>query len=393
MRYRESCRAEQNGVRANSKFRPLPYTWFENNIDGCRIPFSRMVKCCKCNANGTCRNCACVKSGSTCTVCAPGEKDRCRNSQSRTGSDCSAVATHKSQPQSPSTAIHANELARGVIEAALKAVYRKTPTNGRRSEESSSSPNNDDDQWDGQSDFCVSPLCYRAPLPSTSPLCFRAPLTSTSASLAESTEGKPLEFSSDTAVPSSSDMEGESRQLEATHGASVGIDNGEFERDENTHSSGKGLSGINAASHDPEDNVISTQLLFSNSTSPSTSFLSDTNLHHEQPSTAPNSAATVPNASATEEYDPSALLFPDATSPREPICEAYDEVCHWKKSFFKIPNGSVGKSFVNEIARNIQEYVDSSGESKTALFNVFVLPALFLQKTSSSSRAKQTLNS
>ena len=58
---------------------------FERNIDGCRIPFRRMVKCCKCNANGTCRNCACVKSGSTCTVCAPGEKDRCRNSQSRTG--------------------------------------------------------------------------------------------------------------------------------------------------------------------------------------------------------------------------------------------------------------------------------------------------------------------
>ena len=62
------------------------------------------------------------------------------------------------------------------------------------------------------------------------------------------------------------------------------------------------------------DNVISTQLLFSNSTSPSTSFLSETNLHDEQLSTAPNSAATVPNASATEEYDPSALLFPDATS-------------------------------------------------------------------------------
>ena len=46
---------------------------------------------------------------------------------------------------------------------------------------------------------------------------------------------------------------------------------------------------------------------------------------------------------------------------------------------------------MNEIARNIQEYVDSSGESKTALFNVFVLPALFLQKTSSSSRAKQNV--
>ena len=40
---------------------------------------SRMVRCCKCNASGTCMNCTCAKSGSTCTDCAPGGKDRCRN--------------------------------------------------------------------------------------------------------------------------------------------------------------------------------------------------------------------------------------------------------------------------------------------------------------------------
>ena len=29
----------------------------------------------------------------------------------------------------------------------------------------------------------------------------------------------------------------------------------------------------------------------------------------------------------------------------------YDEVMHWKKSYFKIPLGNVGKSFVAEMAR------------------------------------------
>ena len=37
-----------------------------------------MVKCCKCNALGSC--CACVKRNTPCNNCAPGAKHRCRNS-------------------------------------------------------------------------------------------------------------------------------------------------------------------------------------------------------------------------------------------------------------------------------------------------------------------------
>ena len=53
--------------------------------------------------------------------------------------------------------------------------------------------------------------------------------------------------------------------------------------------------------------------------------------------------------------------------------------------------GSSGKAFVDELAKNIQEYVDSAGESQTALYKAFVMPVLLLQRTSTSSRAKQNI--
>ena len=112
---------------------------------------SRMVRCCKFIASGTCMNCTCAKSGSTCTDCAPGGKDRCRNVRLRTRNDDSAVLSNQSQLESPPTAVPASELARGQIEAALKAAGRKPSVNNRRSEESSTSPTNDHDQADGPS--------------------------------------------------------------------------------------------------------------------------------------------------------------------------------------------------------------------------------------------------
>ena len=74
------------------------------------VPSSAMPgKCCKCNATGTCQNCACAKSGTGCTSCIPGLKNRCKNGGTRapfqeqassTGlsANCGAIRYPASQP-------------------------------------------------------------------------------------------------------------------------------------------------------------------------------------------------------------------------------------------------------------------------------------------------------
>ena len=62
------------------------------------------------------------------------------------------------------------------------------------------------------------------------------------------------------------------------------------------------------------------------------------------------------------------------------VVAIYDEIVHWKKSFFSIPNNAVGKAFVNELSSTLQNYVDSKGSDGKALYTFAVLPALLLQK-------------
>ena len=41
------------------------------------LPLS--VQCCRCNGNGSCQNCLCLKANRLCTSCTPGNKPKCRN--------------------------------------------------------------------------------------------------------------------------------------------------------------------------------------------------------------------------------------------------------------------------------------------------------------------------
>ena len=38
-----------------------------------------MPQCCRCNGNGRCRSCHCVRSGSACINCLPLRRGRCEN--------------------------------------------------------------------------------------------------------------------------------------------------------------------------------------------------------------------------------------------------------------------------------------------------------------------------
>ena len=58
----------------------------------------------------------------------------------------------------------------------------------------------------------------------------------------------------------------------------------------------------------------------------------------------------------------------------------YDEIVHWRKDFFAVPNNSAGKTFVKELAERLQNYVNSEGKDGRALFEFAILPTLMLQK-------------
>ena len=69
-----------------------------------------------------------------------------------------------------------------------------------------------------------------------------------------------------------------------------------------------------------------------------------------------------------------------APTERSLIAQIYDESVHWQKKFFSVPNNAVGKTFIKELAEQIQNFVDSGGMDSTALYNLMALPALMLQK-------------
>ena len=66
-----------------------------------------------------------------------------------------------------------------------------------------------------------------------------------------------------------------------------------------------------------------------------------------------------------------------------PVDEIYNKIVHWDKHLFLVPTGSTGKEFVRLMAQEIQTFVISG--SIDALYKLFVLPALLLQRTNRSS--------
>ena len=60
--------------------------------------------------------------------------------------------------------------------------------------------------------------------------------------------------------------------------------------------------------------------------------------------------------------------------------DVYDIVAHWRKRLFEIPNNSVGKAFVKELAQLLQIFVNSGGMDKDALYGFMILPVLLLQQ-------------
>ena len=71
------------------------------------------------------------------------------------------------------------------------------------------------------------------------------------------------------------------------------------------------------------------------------------------------------------------------------ICSAYEHVIHWKPNLFLPPFGAAGKSFVQELARLLQAYADSSSLECIAMKGTVILQHLLLKKPSRNCKAKE----
>ena len=74
------------------------------------------MKCCTCNASGSCANCVCAKHGKSCENCIPGIKNRCKNGGLRHG--YGSISNSASQENTPSGELSNSQRAQQLIEGA-----------------------------------------------------------------------------------------------------------------------------------------------------------------------------------------------------------------------------------------------------------------------------------
>ncbi len=67
----------------------------------------------------------------------------------------------------------------------------------------------------------------------------------------------------------------------------------------------------------------------------------------------------------------------------------YDKIVHWRRILFKVPSRNHGKSFVHELTRMFNGYVEGSALECIEIKAAMIMPALLLQKSSSKSKAKE----
>ena len=82
---------------------------------------------------------------------------------------------------------------------------------------------------------------------------------------------------------------------------------------------------------------------------------------------------------------------PCATAEEE-INAAYDEVVFWRKNVFKLPSGSVGKTFIDETSRLLGAYTSGNPLERIALKAVSLMTPLLLQKPYRNSVTKDNTN-
>ena len=79
----------------------------------------------------------------------------------------------------------------------------------------------------------------------------------------------------------------------------------------------------------------------------------------------------------------------DSSSYSTSLSSAYQEVVHWRRNIFRVPQGKGGKLFVSELARLFRAYAEESALEPIALRAVTVISVLALQKPSRKAKSKE----
>ena len=75
------------------------------------------------------------------------------------------------------------------------------------------------------------------------------------------------------------------------------------------------------------------------------------------------------------------------------INAAYNEIVHWKKNLFMLPSGKQSSLFVDELARLLFAFDESTPLQRIALKSVMIMPALLLQKPHEKTRCNKHVES
>ena len=241
------------------------------------VPSSAMPgKYCKCNATGTCQNCACAKSGTGCTSCIPGLKNRCKNGGTRA----------PFQEQAKSTGLSAN--CRAIRYPASQPVLQSVHVNN--------------------SALPPRPMGISASQPATLGIASSA------------TPGAEENISSVAAVGANSTD------------------------DHTTTTTGAAPSPASSVTRSASQPAVDLPAMQSACSSDEPS-LHGVSLVVEGPTRVEDHTSS---DSSVRNSDRAPVQMDGVQCPN--IRNVYDEVVHWRKGFFKVPTGSVGKAFVRTIA-------------------------------------------
>ena len=113
----------------------------------------------------------------------------------------------------------------------------------------------------------------------------------------------------------------------------------------------------------------------------------------ELPPEPPPAAVTrtnTPNVTADqiEALRPPEKFYWEGSIFQKLINSSYEQVVYWRKNLFMLPSGRSGKSFIREVTRLLNAWVEDSPLGEVSMKAVHVMPALLLQKPSRNSKSK-----
>ena len=109
----------------------------------------------------------------------------------------------------------------------------------------------------------------------------------------------------------------------------------------------------------------------------------------QQISTQEENVAEIPHpmfAAADEVTSQAVSIGTEPSLTFCPVSAAYEEIVKWKKNLFDLPKGNLGKKFIEELTKQLNNWT-STNENK-CLQLAMIMPSLLLQRTAKSCKGR-----